>query len=302
MNIIVTGCAGFIGSHFTDLLSKKHSVIGVDSLTYASKTENMSNFKDNIVFYKTDIVDFRSIEKIVKKHNVDWIINFAAETHVDNSIKSSEKFIHSNIMGVHSLLEVCRVHGCGIFQISTDEVYGSIQGGSFLETDNLNPKNPYSATKASAEHLVTYGVKYKMVRMSNNFGPRQNKEKFIPTILNSLKQGKKIPVYGDGKNIRDWFYVKDCAKCILSVFESDIVNETYNLTLVNEKENIKVVDTILQILGKNPSDCIDYVADRLGHDFRYSIDNEKFISNMGEVSATDFTEALQETIKYYEKQ
>lgn len=304
---MVTGCAGFIGSHFTDLLSKKYNVVGIDLMTYAAKKENMSQFQDKITFYKADIADFKTIEKIVNDHKIDWIINFAAETHVDNSINSSEKFLHSNIAGVHSLLEVCRLYNCGIFQISTDEVYGSIKDGSFVESDKLNPRNPYSATKAAAEHLVTsynntYGVRYKMVRMSNNFGPRQNKEKFIPTILKSLSEGKKIPVYGDGKNIRDWFYVKDCANCIISVFENDFVNETYNLTLVNEKENIEVVNTILKILQKNLADHVEFVADRLGHDFRYSIDNNKFINNIGDVSATDFTKAITETIEYYEKQ
>ena len=306
-NIMVTGCAGFIGSHFTDLLSKKYNVVGIDLMTYAAKKENMSQFQDKITFYKADIADFNTIERIVKDHKIDWIINFAAETHVDNSINSSEKFLRSNIAGVHSLLEVCRLHNCGIFQISTDEVYGSIKDGSFVESDKLNPRNPYSATKAAAEHLITsynntYGVTYKMVRMSNNFGPRQNKEKFIPTILRSLGENKKIPVYGDGKNIRDWFYVKDCAKCILSVFENDFVNETYNLTLVNEKENIEVVDTILRILQKNLADHVEFVRDRLGHDFRYSIDNNKFINNIGVVSETDFTKAITETIEYYEKQ
>lgn len=302
MNVIVTGCAGFIGSHTTEeLLSRGHTVIGVDSMTYAASEENMKEFIDSIDFHNIDINDTEKIHNIVTTHGVEWIINFAAETHVDNSIVSVEPFIRSNIDGVFSLLEVCRNTGCKILHISTDEIYGSATKGSFTETDNFNPKNPYSATKASAEHLVTsfhntYGVEYKMTRMSNNFGPRQHQEKFIPTILRSLRSNKKIPIYGDGKNIRDWFYVKDCAKCVVDVLELGEMNEVYNLTLQNELENIEVVNIILEEFDLDPQENIEFVADRLGHDFRYSIDNEKFLG-ISSRKPTDFRKSLQQTIK-----
>jgi len=302
MNVIVTGCAGFIGSHTTEeLLSRGHTVIGVDSMTYAASEENMKEFIDSIDFHNIDINDTEKIHNIVTTHGVEWIINFAAETHVDNSIVSVEPFIRSNIDGVFSLLEVCRNTGCKILHISTDEIYGSATKGSFTETDNFNPKNPYSATKAAAEHLVTsfhntYGVEYKMTRMSNNFGPRQHQEKFIPTILRSLRSNKKIPIYGDGKNIRDWFYVKDCAKCVVDVLELGEMNEVYNLTLQNELENIEVVNIILEEFDLDPQENIEFVADRLGHDFRYSIDNEKFLG-ISSRTPTDFRKSLQQTIK-----
>jgi len=301
-NVLITGCAGFIGSHTVEeFLLSGYNVVGVDCLSYAGSKENMSSFIDKIDFYEVDIVDKQKIKEIVKKHSIGCIINFAAETHVDNSINSAAQFLHSNINGVYSLLEVCREEGCKIFQISTDEVYGSKKQGSFLETDVLNPRNPYSATKAAAEHLVTsffntFGLEYKMVRMSNNFGPRQHKEKFIPTILRNLQAGKKIPVYGDGKNIRDWFYVKDCTKCILEIFKNGEFNQVYNLSLENELENIEVVNLIVDILGKLPKDCVRFVKDRPGHDFRYSIDNSRLLA-LKKIEPTDFKQCLIKTIE-----
>ena len=301
MKVIVTGCAGFIGSHTTEeLLSRGYDIIGIDSMTYAGSVQNMENFLQDIDFYEIDINWTERIEDIVQEENVEWIINFAAETHVDNSITSVQPFIHSNIDGVASLLEVCRTTGCKMLHISTDEVYGSTTDGSFVETDNFSPRNPYSATKAAAEHLVTsfhntYGTEYKMTRMSNNFGPRQHQEKFIPTIIRSVKQGKKIPVYGDGKNIRDWFYVKDCAKCVVDVLESGEMNEVYNLTLQNELENVEIVRIILDQFGLEFQDTVEFVEDRLGHDFRYSIDNTKFLQ-ISDVTPTNFEDSLRQTI------
>jgi len=302
MKVIVTGCAGFIGSHTTEeLLSRGYDVIGIDCMTYAGSVQNMENFIQDIDFYEIDINWTERIRDLVQEENVEWIINFAAETHVDNSITSVEPFIHSNVNGVASLLEVCRATGCKLLHISTDEVYGSTTEGSFVETDNFSPRNPYSATKAAAEHLVTsfhntYGTEYKMTRMSNNFGPRQHQEKFIPTILRSIKQGKKIPVYGDGKNIRDWFYVKDCAKCVVDVLESGEMNEVYNLTLQNELENVEIVSIILGHLGLEFQDVVEFVEDRLGHDFRYSIDNTKFLQ-ISSVTPTSFEDSLRQTIE-----
>ena len=301
-NILVTGCAGFIGSHTVDaLLAVGHNIVGVDCLTYAASKENMNSFINEIEFYEVDIVNKEKMSRIVEKHNIDWIINFAAETHVDNSINSAAPFLHSNINGVYSLLEVCRQFDCRFFQISTDEVYGSTRDGSFVETDKLNPRNPYAATKAAAEHLVTsffntYGLEYKIVRMSNNFGPRQHREKFIPTILRSLKNNQKIPIYGDGKNIRDWFYVKDCAKSIVEVLNNGKINEAYNLSLQNEMENIEIVGLILDVLELPFEENTTFVEDRLGHDFRYSIDNKKLL-NLKKQKPTNFKQCLLETIR-----
>ena len=220
MSILVTGCAGFIGSHAVDhFLDSGDKVVGIDSMTYASNIENLKSAfkKSDFVFYEKDIVDTFDITNICKNHNIKWIFNFAAETHVDNSIDSCDAFIHSNIIGVKSLLECCKETGASLFHISTDEVYGSTSGKPFKESDTLSPKNPYSATKAAAEHIIeaysnTYGVNFITVRMSNNFGPRQHGEKFIPTIIRSLSNNKKIPIYGNGKNVREWLYVKDCVK------------------------------------------------------------------------------------------
>tara|TARA_R110000824_G_scaffold326043_2_gene512951 strand:+ start:16636 stop:17580 length:945 start_codon:yes stop_codon:yes gene_type:complete len=307
MNLLVTGCAGFIGSHAVEaFLMAGHTVIGVDKMTYAGKPENMKTFINKILFYKADISDCVQMQKIISDHNIDWVINFAAESHVDRSIDAADQFLHSNIGGVHSLLEACRKEGSRMFQISTDEVYGSTIDGSFVESAKLCPRNPYSATKAAAEHLVTsyyttHGVEYKMVRMSNNFGPRQDKEKLIPKILKKLSDGQKIPIYGNGKNIRDWFYVEDCAKCILEVLDNGKPNKVYNLSLNNEKENLEVIRTILDLLDKDFDPSIEFVKDRLGHDFRYSIDASKFVNLNPSIKATNFKEALLRTIEYYEE-
>ena len=257
MNIAVTGCAGFIGSHAAErLVDHGYSVVGIDKMTYASSHENMSSFIDEIDFFEIDICESKKIQEIIVDKKIDWIINFAAESHVDNSIKDCDSFIHSNIMGVKSLLEVCRKSGTKFMQISTDEVYGSADQKTFVETDVLSPQNPYSATKAAAEHFVeayhnTYNVPYKMVRMSNNFGPRQHKEKLIPTIVRCILSGKKVPVYGTGMNIRDWFYVKDCAAMIQAVLEEGELNETYNLTLQNERTNLEVIENKKQWPSKS---------------------------------------------------
>ncbi len=306
MNVMITGCAGFIGSHAVEeFLSHGHKVIGVDALTYAGNPENMLSFQDEIEFFQADICNTELMRKLVANYKIDWIINFAAESHVDNSIKDCEQFIKSNILGVNSLLTVCKELHCKILHISTDEVYGSRLEGSFVETDVLNPKNPYSATKASAEHLVssyanTYGVDQIMVRMSNNFGPRQHKEKLIPTVLSTLLSGKKIPVYGDGKNVRDWFYVKDSVKMVYRVFESGKIGEVYNLTHSNEMTNIEIITLICDLCEKPAESNIEFVKDRPGHDFRYSISNEK-VKTLGIDKATDFRDAIKQTIDHWRK-
>ena len=302
MNILVTGCAGFIGSHFVEeALSRGDSVYGVDILTYAGRIENMSSFLSDIAWYQLDICDTPAIERIVRTNDISWIINFAAESHVDNSIKSCDSFVHSNVLGTMSLLDVCKSTSCKMLHISTDEVYGTIDAGSFVEEDKLNPRNPYSATKAAAEHLVssyyhTHGVEFKMVRMSNNFGPRQNQEKFLPTVIRSLSAGNKIPVYGDGSNVRDWLYVKDASRLIYRVLEAGKDNTLYNVTYNNEMTNLELVKSVTDALGLDFFESIEFVKDRPGHDFRYSIDNSR-LRGIGISPPIKFTTALQETIK-----
>ena len=298
-SFLITGCAGFIGSHAVDLFLKMgRSVVGIDCLTYAG---NLRNVNKNIKHFTTDICNTSRILEICEEFDVDCIVNFAAETHVDNSILGHDSFIHSNVQGVKSLLEVCRDRDIPIVHVSTDEVYGSIEEGSFHENSKLNPKNYYSATKAAAEHLVsayhnTFDVQYLMVRMSNNYGPRQHVEKFIPTILRSIENSQKIPIYGDGKNKRDWIYVKDSVRIIYSLATSSPPNQVYNVSFKDERENIEVVRTILDQLHLPFDQHVSFVDDRLGHDFRYSIDNEKMMPFV-DFDPTSFQEGIQETIK-----
>tara|TARA_B100000700_G_scaffold331776_1_gene468449 strand:- start:5013 stop:5951 length:939 start_codon:yes stop_codon:yes gene_type:complete len=306
-NIIITGCAGFIGSHATDIFLSEpdYRVIGVDSLTYAGDLKNISeaNKNKNFKFFKLDICETENIVSLARDNKVTEIINFAAETHVDNSILSSKSFIHSNIEGVRSLLEVCRSEEIRLIHVSTDEVYGSTRSNSFVESDRLSPSNPYSATKASAEHLIkayenTHNVKNIIVRPANNFGPRQHREKFLPTIINSIYKGKKIPIYGNGQNIRDWLYVKDTARVIKFLLESELYGEIYNISPSNEMTNLNMVKKILKKTNKDWKSSVSFVDDRLGHDFRYSISSEK-LDRIYDCSFSNFDECLEETIDYY---
>ena len=303
---MITGCAGFIGSHAADLfLEKEYSVTGIDCFTYAGKVDNIQHNYQNpeFVIYNENICSTSRIDQICKNRKIEWIINFAAESHVDNSIESCDSFIKTNIFGVKSLLEVCRENNIKLFHISTDEVYGDIMQGSFYESDSLDPKNPYSATKAAAEHLIksyanTYGVEYIIVRPSNNFGPRQHDEKFLPTIIRNLKQGKKIPLYGSGENIRDWLYVKDCVGFVEYILKNSDLNETYNITYNNEHKNIKIIDKVLNYFSLSFEKAVEFVPDRPGHDFRYSINNDK-IKNLGANIEYDFDVDLKDTINWF---
>ena len=282
-NVLITGCAGFIGSHATDLfLEKEYNVTGLDSLTYAGDLNNLKNaFKNkNFKFYQEDICNQKEIQTICENRKINWIINFAAETHVDNSIKDSDSFIKSNILGVKSLLEVCKRSNIKILHISTDEVYGSTKSGMFFEHSLLNPTNPYSATKAAAEHYVrsygnTFNVEYMIVRPTNNIGKRQHSEKFFPTILKCIKEGRKIPIYGSGRQVREWLFVKDNVKAIEFILKNSNINQTYNIGSSNEITNIEFVEKICKILKIDINEVVEYVKDRPGHDFRYSVSNEK---------------------------
>lgn len=316
-NILITGCAGFIGSHYLDLLLRNgHKVVGVDTMTYASK---MSNFEHhlknkNFEFHKVDICRTMFIIALCEVHEIDYIINFAAETHVDNSILGSDCFINSNVTGVKSLMEVCKRLEIPICHISTDEVYGPITSGSFSEDDKLSPQNYYSATKAAAEHIVcaysnTFNIPYTMVRMSNNYGPRQHEEKFLPTIIKSIKNGDKIPLYGDGTQVRDWIYVKDSVKIIYNLLEkfsklyrTRFSNQVYNVSLCDEKQNKDVIKTVLEEFGVDHlwDLYVENVQDRLGHDIRYSISNDRIKKIVECIKTTSFKKGLTETIEYYE--
>lgn len=302
--VLITGCAGFIGGHALDsFLDNGCEVIGVDKMTYAANPSTVEP-REGFTFYKEDVCDTEAMKNIAEKHNVDYIIHFAAESHVDNSIKGDNCFIDSNITGTKSLMEVCKSLSIPICHISTDEVYGPIADGSFSEDDKLSPQNFYSATKAAAEHIVcaysnTFDIDYVMIRMSNNYGPRQNTEKFIPTILKSIKSESKIPVYGNGLNVRDWIYVKDSVRVIYNIVQSVNFNkEIYNITFGDEKYNLEVISEILNYFNLTQEQAVEFVEDRLGHDSRYSITNEKMLKFV-DFTPTSFQEGIKQTIAYY---
>ncbi|MAG26384.1 dTDP-glucose 4,6-dehydratase [Candidatus Pacearchaeota archaeon] len=308
-SVIITGGAGFIGSHAVDhFLDKGYEVYVADSFTYAANKQNLFDAKTNKRFTLRyfDICNFNDMSELCRESNAEWIINFAAETHVDNSIKSTTEFIRTNILGVLNLLDICRTYKKKLLHISTDEVYGSCLEGFFNEADTLNPTNPYSATKAAAEHFIrafanTYDVEYLIVRPSNNFGPRQHIEKFIPTILDSIHNNKQVPIYGDGTNVRDWLYVKDCVKIIEMILLSGLVNETFNITTNNHFTNKELVKKILNELKKDFHSHTTFIKDRLGHDFRYAISNKKLLKYNINVES-DFEYNLKNTIAWYIKQ
>lgn len=281
MKFIVTGGRGFIGSHFVHhALERGHTILDIDKMTYASNKVLPWDNHPNYQLQKSDI------SKITHLPSCDVVFNFAAESHVDNSIHETKPFIESNILGVHNLLELIRgkpsYNRPLFFQISTDEVYGDRAGGSFVETDKLTPSNPYSATKAAAEMLVlsyarTYGIEFIISRSANNYGPRQYEEKLIPKCIDSIENSKKIPVHGDGSYVRDWTYVEDNVEAIFAILESTSRNEIYNIAAENHMTNLQVIDTILSWYQKDRS-CIEFVPNRWGQDLRYSISTEKIQS------------------------
>lgn len=325
-NMIVTGGAGFIGSNFVRYILKKDNeakVINIDKLTYAGNLENLKGLEENprYIFEKVDICDKDSIEKIINKYEVDTIVNFAAESHVDRSIKDPTEFIKTNINGTQILLDAAKKawtigedkykNGVKYVQVSTDEVYGSLnlEDKCFEETTPLNPHSPYSASKASADMLVkayhdTYKFPACITRCSNNYGPYQFPEKFIPLIINNCLQHKSIPVYGDGSNIRDWLFVEDHCIAIHRVIEDGRVGEVYNVGGHNERTNMQIVKTVIEYLNKNVDntineDLIIYVKDRKGHDKRYGINPEKISNELGWLPRTNFEDGIVETIKWY---
>jgi dTDP-glucose 4,6-dehydratase len=307
VKILVTGGAGFIGSHFVRrLLSEPgvENVIVLDNLTYAGRIENLEEFKSDsrFRFVKGDIRDIDVVEGLVKE--VNYLVNFAAESHVDRSISDSFSFISTNIVGTHTLLEAVKKRTeIRYLQVSTDEVYGSIPIGHWTEDSPLLPNSPYSASKASADLLVrafnvTHGIDTVTTRCSNNFGSHQYPEKLIPLSIIKLMAGKKIQIYGNGLNIRDWLHVKDHCDGIFLALTKGRSGAVYNFGADSEKTNLEIADVILHQMGLNQS-SIEFVADRLGHDLRYSVSFEKAKSDLGFVPRISFEDGMRETIDWY---
>ena len=308
MRVLVTGGAGFIGSNFvemalTDQFPEISEVLVLDKLTYAGKLSNLSSVQSNpnFEFVQGDICDVTLVNNLIPK--VDAIINFAAESHVDRSIDNSSEFIRTNVLGTQVLLDAAKNHKVAKFvQVSTDEVYGSISEGSWDENEPLLPNSPYSASKAAADllvraYFVTHGLVACVTRCSNNFGPKQDPEKLIPNFILKLHQGKKVPVYGDGLNIRDWLYVRDHCVGIYLTLTKGIPGEIYNIGGGTELTNLELTKKLLDLFEKDES-FIDYVPDRLGHDRRYSVDSSK-IQKLGYVASVNFEENLAKTVNSY---
>ena len=304
MSVLVTGGAGFIASNFLHHICSKgyDDVIVIDKLTYAGDYENISELP--ITFYQTDIADESNCEDIFKKHKPRSVFNFAAESHVDNSIKNCSEFIHTNINGTVNLLNLSVKYDVNKFlHVSTDEVYGSIEEGSFKEDTIYNPRNPYSASKASSDHFVmayhhTYGLPTVITNCSNNYGPRQHLEKMIPKIITNILKNEKIPVYGKGEQIRDWLYVEDHCEALLDVYYAGAVGEKYNIGGQCEMRNIDLVKLIIKIMNSS-EDLIEFVEDRPGHDYRYSTDITKINNTVAWKPKFTLENALMKTIEWY---
>ena len=347
-NVLITGGAGFIGSNFIHYLFGLSTakgnlfndadfdgrVVNVDCLTYAGNLESLSDVEEKFgkkagknqryFFEKTDICDRKEIERIFKEYDIDTVVHFAAESHVDRSILGPEAFVKTNVMGTFTLLDVARnfwkkaggsIRDDVLFHhISTDEVYGSLgESGYFTETTPYDPRSPYSSSKASSDHLVmayfhTYGLPITLSNCTNNYGPYQFPEKLIPLMISNIKDGKNLPVYGKGDNIRDWIYVEDHNRAVWLIVKNGITGEKYNIGGENEWQNIKLLHKVIELTaaatGKNQADVektITYVKDRPGHDKRYAIDCSKIKENLGWKRLMTFEEGLQETVDWYLK-
>ena len=323
-SIIITGGAGFIGSHVVRLFVNKYpeyNIINLDKLTYAGNLENLKDVegRPNYKFVKMDICDYEALCELIRAEHVDGIIHLAAESHVDRSIKDPFTFAQTNVMGTLSLLQAAKVcwegdyEGKRFYHISTDEVYGALEfdGALFTEQTPYNPHSPYSAAKASSDHFVrayhdTYGMPTIVTNCSNNYGPYQFPEKLIPLFINNIRKGKSLPVYGKGENVRDWLYVEDHARAIDLIFHEGKVAETYNIGGHNEWRNIDLVKVLIKtvdrVLGNDEGHSlglINYVTDRLGHDARYAIDSSKLKNELGWEPSLQFEEGLEKTVKWY---
>lgn len=307
MKILVTGGCGFIGSNFIQYMLKNtdHEIINLDALTYSGNPDNLKDAENNerYRFVYGRIEDRNLVSELVQ--DVEYLVNFAAESHVDRSILNPRPFVVTNIGGTVSLLEACRQSDIKKFvHISTDEVYGELgETGKFVENSSLLPNSPYSASKASADLIIrayheTYGLPVTTARPSNNYGPYQYPEKFIPLAITNLLEGKPVPVYGEGKNIRDWIFVEDCCAGIAAILEHGKPGEVYNVGGESEKRNIEIIEIILELLGKDGS-YIKFVKDRPGHDYRYALDNTKIRKELGWTPKTNLEIGLTKTVEWY---
>jgi dTDP-glucose 4,6-dehydratase len=304
--LLITGGAGFIGSEFVrQAVNRDYTVTVIDKLSYAGDRERLKAAEQNIVFHKIDIADREAVERVFESEKPDIIAHWAAESHVDRSIADPSPFIDSNIKGTLVLLDAARHFGIRKFiNISTDEVYGDLRGeGQFHETTPLNPSSPYSVSKASADMLGrayhrTYGVPVITVRPSNNYGPWQYPEKLIPVVIWKALHNERVPVYAKGENVREWLFVADCVEAVFEILQNGIPGEIFNVGSGEEKRNIDVVKIILQILGK-PEELIEFVRDRLGHDFRYSLSSKKIRTELGWKARIPFAEGIEKTVKWY---
>jgi dTDP-glucose 4,6-dehydratase len=331
--ILVTGCAGFIGSNFVPYFLEKYkdyNLVNLDLLTYAGDLKNLKEVKDDprYKFIKGDICNRELVEFIFSEYDIKGVIHFAAESHVDNSIKNPGVFVQTNVNGTHTLVDVAKNHwmekpfaykteykGCRFHHISTDEVYGTLSDDPsdlFKESTPYAPNSPYSASKASSDMIIrsyveTYGLDCVITNCSNNYGPKQHDEKLIPTIIKNALKGNPIPIYGDGKNIRDWLYVLDHCKGIDLVYHSGKKGQTYNIGGKNERTNLQIVNTICEILDsevphkKSYKELITFVEDRAGHDRRYAIDATKIENELGWKADEDFDSGIVKTIQWYLK-
>ena len=306
MKLLVTGGLGFIGSNFIVKLlenTKDINVVNIDAEFQGSNHENLSEIKNNknYSFVKGSITNKNLMEKLISE--TDVVINFAAESFVDRSILDANPFLVSNIRGVYTILELIKIQKKRFLQISTDEVYGSLEKDSAREETRFNPSSPYAATKAAAELLVnsyntTFDCGSIITRCTNNYGPRQHPEKLIPKIILLANQNKKIPIYGDGKNVRDWMYVDDHCDAVLEVLLNGKNGESYNISAKNEIDNLTVVRKILEIMNKS-EDLIEFVEDRPGHDVRYSLNSSKIRNNLNWKEKTGFEEGIRKTVEWY---
>ena len=314
MNVLITGGAGFIGANFLKYIRKKRCgsklMVVMDSLTYASDYSNIADAvfdHPKIKFANVDIRDARYVDATFVKYGITHVMHFAAESHVDNSITGPTTFVETNVLGTLNLLEAAKKHNVQRFHhISTDEVYGHLEKGDkkFTEDTPYAPRNPYSASKASSDHLVrsyyhTYQMPVTISNCSNNYGPYQNEEKFIPKIINSILNRKKIPVYGNGQNIRDWIHVDDHCDALLKILQKGKAGETYNIGSNCEKKNLEVVYAICDLLKVEPDLCIEFIEDRLGHDFRYAIDNTKIRKELKWKPKITFEKGIAKTVSHY---